>query len=177
MRRLLLLRHAKTEKDGPTGRDRDRRLDERGHRDARTMGAYIAEHDLVPDHAFVSTAVRTRQTFDLVSQDWPKVAVDHLDELYGADPGSLLGIVRAAVGDDPRGLLVIAHNPGLHEFALALAGSGSARARHALQDNLPTSGLAVIDFAIDDWSDVSFRRGRLERFVSPRLLKEGSDDA
>ncbi|TDN07548.1 phosphohistidine phosphatase, partial [Lactobacillus crispatus] len=46
--------------------------------------------------------------------------------------------------------------------------------RQALQDNLPTSGLAVIDFALDDWGDVSFRGGRLERFVSPRLLKEAA---
>ncbi|MGO4716446.1 SixA phosphatase family protein [Bradyrhizobium sp. 2TAF24] len=116
MRRLLLLRHAKTEKDGPTGRDRDRRLDERGHRDAQEIGAYIAEHGLVPAQAFVSTAVRTRQTWDIVSKEWPEVTVDHLDELYGADAGGLLGIVRAAVGDDPQSLLVVAHNPGLHEF-------------------------------------------------------------
>ncbi|MBR1219735.1 histidine phosphatase family protein [Bradyrhizobium sp. U87765 SZCCT0131] len=177
MRRLLLLRHAKTEKDGPTGRDRDRRLDERGHRDAQDIGAYMAQGGLVPNHAFVSTAVRTRQTWDIVAKEWPAAAVDHLDELYGAEPGALLGIVRAAVGDDPRTLLVIAHNPGLHEFALALAGSGNAAARQALQDNLPTSGLAVIDFATDDWGDVAFRRGRLERFVSPRLLKEGQDGA
>lgn len=177
MRRLLLLRHAKTEKDGPTGKDRDRRLDERGWRDAAEIGAYLTEPDLLPDHAFVSTAVRARQTWDGVSAQWPKtskIAVDHLDELYSADVGGLLGIIQAAAGDNPQRLLVIAHNPGLHELALALVASGSSKARQALLDNLPTSGLTVIDFATDDWGDVSFRRGRLERFVSPRLLKEAS---
>ena len=60
----------------------------------------------------------------------------------------------------------------VHELALALAGSGDAASRKALTDNLPTSGLAVLDFAIDDWNDVAFRRGRLVRFVSPKLLKQ-----
>jgi phosphohistidine phosphatase len=181
MRRLLLMRHAKTEKDGPTGKDRDRRLDDRGRDDAEAMGVFLAQQDLLPDLALVSTAVRARQTWDQVAAAWAniqpkiqKIQVDHLDELYAADPGSLLGIVHAAAGDDPQRLLVVAHNPGLHEFALALVAGGNIKARQALLDNLPTSGLAVIDFTIEDWGDVSFRRGRLERFVSPRLLKEAS---
>ena len=46
----------------------------------------------------------------------------------------------------------------------------------ALADNLPTSGLAILDFAVDDWADVAFRRGRLVLFVSPKLLKQTSGD-
>ncbi len=73
--------------------------------------------------------------------------------------------------------MLVGHNPGMHELALALAGSGGdAAGRKALADNLPTSGLAVFDFAIDDWADVAFRRGRLVQFVSPKLLKQASDD-
>ena len=53
-------------------------------------------------------------------------------------------------------------------------GSGDEAAKRALADNLPTSGLAVFDFATDDWNDVSFRRGRLVLFVSPKLLKQAS---
>ena len=51
--------------------------------------------------------------------------------------------------------------------------AATPRARNALADNLPTSGLAVIDFDIEHWGDVAFRRGRLELFVSPKLLKAG----
>ena len=98
-----------------------------------------------------------------------------MDELYGADPGGLLAILRAATIEDPQRLLIVAHNPGLHELALALVAGGSIKGREALLDNLPTSGVAVIDFPVDDWNNVSFRRGRLERFVTPRLLKEASD--
>jgi phosphohistidine phosphatase len=64
----------------------------------------------------------------------------------------------------------------MHELALALTGSGDSASRKALSDNLPTSGLAVFDFAVDDWSDVAFRRGRLVLFVSPKLIKQTSGE-
>jgi phosphohistidine phosphatase len=178
MRRLLLMRHAKTEKDSPTGKDRDRPLDTRGLADAETMGLYLAQHDLLPQLALVSTAVRAQQTWQHVSAVWPgraRIAVEHLDDLYGADPGDLIRIIRAASVEDPQRLLVIAHNPGLHELALTLVTGGDTAAWRVLLENLPTSGIVSIDFSIDDWSNVSFRRGALERFVSPRLLKDESD--
>jgi phosphohistidine phosphatase len=99
-----------------------------------------------------------------------------MPELYGADAAELLQIIRDASDADPKRLLLVGHNPGMHELALALTGSGDAAGRKALADNLPTSGLAVFDFEIDDWADVAFRRGRLLQFVSPRLLKQASDD-
>ena len=68
--------------------------------------------------------------------------------------------------------MLVGHNPGMHELALMLTGSGDAAGRQALSDNLPTSGLAVFDFATDDWNDVAFRRGKLVLFVSPKLLKQ-----
>jgi len=88
----------------------------------------------------------------------------------------LLTIIRAAeahaAGTHLRSLLVIAHNPGLQELALELIAKAERHDRKALEDNLPTSGLAVLDFAIDDWNEVSPQRGTLNRFVSPRILRE-----
>ena len=71
--------------------------------------------------------------------------------------------------------MIVAHNPGLHERALALIAGGDKDGRRALDANLPTSGVVVIDFKIDDWDDIGFRGGELERFASPKLLKEWSD--
>jgi phosphohistidine phosphatase len=178
MRRLMLLRHAKTENDAPSGRDQDRRLDDRGRRDAAEIGGWMAAHPPFPDLVLVSTAVRSEQTWDIVSEAMsgvlPRPKVRLMAELYGADPSDLLRIIHAAAPEDPKRLLLVGHNPGLHELAFALTGSGKAEARSALADNLPTSGLAIIDFDIDDWDDVSFRRGRIELFVSPKRLKAAS---
>ncbi|MGH6644135.1 MAG: SixA phosphatase family protein, partial [Bradyrhizobium sp.] len=173
MRRLMLLRHAKTEHDAPSGQDHDRRLDDRGRLDAAAVGGWIGRHLPIPELVLVSTAVRAQQTWEIVRQAMQDATrtvtaqpqVEALDELYGAEPAQLLQLIRMACSADPRQLMVIGHNPGLHELALALAGSGEAAAKKALEDNLPTTGLAVLDFAIGDWNEVAFRRGTLLRFT------------
>jgi phosphohistidine phosphatase len=179
MRRLMLLRHAKTENDAPSGRDQDRRLDERGRSDAAEIGGWIGRHPPFPDSVLVSPAIRAHQTWEIVREAMkdlaPQPAVELVPELYGADPSQLLQAVRAASAADPRQLMVVGHNPGMHELALALTGSGDMAGRKALADNLPTSGLAVFDFPVDHWADVAFRHGRLVMFVSPKLLKHSSD--
>jgi phosphohistidine phosphatase len=175
MRRLMLLRHAKTENDSPSGRDQDRRLDERGCRDAAEIGSWIGGHPPAPDSVLVSPAIRAHQTWEIAWQAMkhlvPQPQVELLPDLYGADPAQLLLAIRMASASDPQRLMVVGHNPGMHGLALALAGSGDVAGRKALADNLPTSGLAIFDFAVDDWNDVSFRRGKLVLFVSPKLLK------
>jgi phosphohistidine phosphatase len=180
MRRLMLLRHAKTEADAPSGRDQDRRLDERGRKDAAELGAWIARHRPFPDFVQVSPAVRARQTWELAWEAMKeRVAapqVEFLPDLYGAEPGQMLEIIRTASVTDPKRLMVVGHNPGMHELALMLTGSGDAAASKALDDNLPTSGLAVFDFATEDWNEVAFRRGRLVLFVSPKLIKQTSGE-
>ena len=177
MRRLMLLRHAKTESDAPGGRDEDRRLDQRGLLEAAEIGGWMAAHPPFPDAVKVSPAVRSVQTWDIAWERMkalaPAPAVRQVAELYGADPAVLLHVVHAAASNDPQRLLVVGHNPGMHEAAFMLAGHGNAAARAALADNLPTSGLVVLDFDINDWRDVAFRTGRLELFVSPKLLKAG----
>jgi phosphohistidine phosphatase len=176
MRRLMLLRHAKTETDAPSGKDQDRRLDDRGRNDAAEIGGWMTRHPPFPDSVLVSPAVRAHQTWEIAWQAMkkrvPEPEVELVPELYGADPAQLLLTIREASTANPKTLMLVGHNPGMHELALALAGSGDAMGRRALADNLPTSGLAVFDFEIDDWADVAFRRGRLVQFVSPKLLKQ-----
>jgi len=176
MRRLMLLRHAKTESEAPSGRDQDRRLDDRGLRDAAEIGGWISHNPPFPDSVMVSPAVRAHQTWDIA---WaamkglvPKPHVELVPDLYGAEPTELLRTIGMAAVSDPKRLMLVGHNPGMHELAMALAGSGDAAGRKALADNLPTSGLAVLDFDTHDWTDVAFRRGRLVLFVSPKLLRQ-----
>ena len=180
MRRLMLLRHAKTEHDAPSGRDQDRRLDNRGRHDATEIGGWIGRHPPFPDLVLVSHAVRAYQTWEIAWEAMkelvPEPQVELMPELYGADVSQLLETVRDASSANPKRLMIVGHNPGMHELALALAGSGDPAGRKALADNLPTSALAVFDFEIDDWADVAFRRGRLVLFVSPKLLKQTSGD-
>src|SRR5271165_6604035 len=126
MRRLMLLRHAKTENDAPSGRDQDRRLDDRGRGDAAEIGGWISRHPPFPDRVLVSPATRTQQTWEIaweaMKQRVPQPLVEIQPELYGADPSLLLEAIRAASASDPRRLMLVGHNPGMHELALALVG-------------------------------------------------------
>src|SRR5215831_12655170 len=139
MRRLMLLRHAKTETDAPSGRDQDRRLDARGRKDAAEIGEWIGAHPPWPDSVMVSPAQRAKETWDIASEAIKQHAalpgVEWVEELYGADPGKLLQIIRTASVTDPKRLMLVGHNPGMHELALALVGSGDAKGHKALVDN------------------------------------------
>jgi phosphohistidine phosphatase len=174
MRRLMLLRHAKTERAGPGERDRDRKLIKRGRADAPAIGAYMAHHRLVPDLALVSPAARARETWALVAPAFAKtpkmVSEEHI---YNATVEALIGVIAAA--RKAKALLVVGHNPGLHDLALRLVASGDVDMREQLNEKLPTSGLVVIDLPIDEWSLLHAHAGRLERFVSPRLIAAATE--
>jgi phosphohistidine phosphatase len=176
--RLMLLRHAKSEKAEPGMSDHARPLNARGKNDASLIGAYMARHALVPDLVLVSPAERTRQTWERVATALPKPPkppkpprVVYEDRLYNAGAEAIVALVKTAA-PAARTLLVVGHNPGMHEAARRLIASGDVEARERLNEGLPTSGLAVIDFAARDWRKLHAHGGRLERFVSPRSLAE-----
>lgn len=174
MRRLLLLRHAKTERAEAGERDRDRKLMQRGRGDAPIVGAYMARHRLIPDLALVSPATRAVETWELVAEALAKAPRMVTDErIYNAGADTLVEMIRET--PNARTLLVVGHNPGLHDLARQLIGSGDAETRENLNEKLPTSGLVVIDLAFDDWSKLHTGAGRLDRFVSPRLIGAASD--
>ena len=172
--RLMLFRHAKAEKGAPGMRDRDRELAPRGLKEASRMGAYMARHKLVPDLVLVSPARRTHETWDGLATGLPARPVTFEDRIYEGGHEAILATIReteAAVGT----LLVVGHNPGLHDSARLLIASGDVEARERLNEGMPTSGLAVIDFALGDWEKLHPHSGRLERFVTPGLLKAETD--
>jgi phosphohistidine phosphatase len=169
--RLMLLRHAKAEKAEGGMRDQDRPLNPRGIRDAATMGAYLLHHGLVPDIALSSPAKRTRQTWEATARELSSRAPPARFEahLYNADAEAILAILRK-IEAGVRTVMVIGHNPGLHDFACRLIASGEVEAREALREGLPTAGLAVIGLAGAEWRHLHFQGGRLEHFVTPRSL-------
>jgi len=168
---LSLLRHAKSSWDDPATDDFDRPLGERGRRDAPRMGAFMAAQGLVPDRVLCSPARRTRETLALVlpSLGPPPPAVEHARDLYLATGETLLGRLRSGNARDSH-VLLLAHDPGLQDLALALAGAGPREALAALARKFPTAALAVIDLDAADWRSIGPRTGRLRLFMTPKRL-------
>jgi phosphohistidine phosphatase len=172
--RLMLLRHAKAEKAGPGMRDHDRALQARGRNESTQMASYLVQHGLRPDRVIVSSARRTRETWEHMAPAFsPAPPVDYQERLYESSPQTLVSVIRDADRSAPA-LLLIGHNPGLHDTALLLLGRRGNKARR-LEEGLPTAGLVVIDFADDDWRRLAAGSGRLVKFITPRLLEKAKE--
>src|ERR1700761_7138586 len=131
MRRLMLLRHAKTERTAPSGRDFDRKLMLRGHADAPIIGAYMARHGFVPDLACVSPATRAQETWALVAPYFVKEPETITDpRIYNATVENLAAVASEA--DKARAIVLVGHNPGLHDFARQLIAAGDIDMREDL---------------------------------------------
>ncbi len=171
MRRLMLLRHAKS--DWPDGvDDHVRPLAERGRQASPLMGAYMAKEGLLPDLAIVSTARRARETWELARAAFGQNIAERDDaRIYEASAHAILDVIRQT-GPDVHALLLVGHNPAFQELALTLVGQESRSALSPLRRKYPTAGLVVIDFDIERWSDVSGGLGRLERFETPKSVTD-----
>ena len=173
MRQLLLLRHAKSAQEGirgaPEGADHTRALNAAGLLAASAMGAAMRTLGLAPDMVLVSSSSRTLQTLDAL-EPWAETPlIETLDALYLAPATQILSILHS-VSDTVRSLMVIGHNPGMHDLALMLAdGRGAPVAR--LQAGFPTCTLAEFTLAAH-WSELQAGAGRLERFLTPADLPE-----
>ncbi|MCS6890884.1 MAG: histidine phosphatase family protein [Rhodovarius sp.] len=170
MHQLLLLRHAKSSWDDPSLADHARPLNARGRRAARLMAEEMARRGLCPDLVLVSSARRTLQTLEALQpfEETPIVTVS--DELYLAPWQTILAVLQR-VPDTVRSVLLIGHNPGLHELALNLI-PAEERMRPAaarLRQGYPTA--ALCEFAvIGPWRTLREGGARLLHFLAPRDL-------
>ncbi|WP_157015237.1 SixA phosphatase family protein [Mesorhizobium xinjiangense] len=167
MKTLLLLRHAKSSWDDPTLHDKDRPLAPRGQRAAPLMGRFLARKGWLAQRVQVSPATRTRQTWQGVVAELPSTPpASYPEALYETGADDMLDEIRMV----PTGittLLVIGHNPGMEDLAVALSGKGSnAKALKRLQTKFPTAALARFEFD-GDWAQLKDGAARLTDFVTP----------
>ena len=174
MRQLLLLRHAKSSWDDSSTPDRDRPLAPRGRRAAAAIREAMQGLGLAPDLVLVSPAARTRETLETLSPWDEAPLIEVMDQLYLATATQLLGALRA-VPETARSVMLVGHNPGLHDLAvLLLAGQDGAAPRQAmthLKQGYPTGALA--EFSIPGpWRQLAAGGGQLVRFLRPRDLSQ-----
>ncbi len=168
MRTLLLLRHAKSSWNDPGESDHDRTLTPRGRRAAELVALYLAQRRDPPSYALCSSARRAQDTLAPLRHRID-IPVETARGLYLADPDALLAHL-AQVGDREASVLVVAHNPGLHELALRLAADGDAAARARLREGFPTAALAILDLDIERWDEIRPGCGSLVELRVPRDL-------
>ena len=173
MQQLLLLRHAKSSWDEIGQSDHARPLNARGRHAAAQMRTVIRELGLLPDVVLVSSARRTRQTLDALAPWDETPIIEPMDGLYLAEAARIREVVRG-VSATVRSLMLVGHNPGLHDFAVGLAGpSDGSQMFQRMSEGFPAGALA--EFLVPHgWGELGEGGGRLVRFVCPRDLTEAA---
>ncbi len=170
MKRLGILRHAKSSWDDPALDDFDRSLNQRGREAATRMGEVFRSLGLSFDLALVSPARRAAETFDRLCKRWgQEITAREEPRIYGASVDGLLDIVGQS-GSEIGRLLLVGHNPGLHELAVELTRAYLSPEAAVLAAKFPTGSLAEIELPIRNWAEVQGATGRLVRFLRPRDL-------
>lgn len=167
MKTLGLLRHAKSDWDDAGLRDFDRGLNDRGRRGAALIGRHIAEQGIAWDAVIASPAERVKRTLE--ASGLP--LAPHFDErAYLADAATLMELLRD-VGGDPASVLLVGHNPGLHELLFRLVDPDRETQLFArAAEKFPTASFAVLELAIDTWAQIAPGCGTLAHFARPRDL-------
>lgn len=169
MKRLTLLRHAKSGWDDAVQRDFDRPLNQKGLRAARTMGDYCRREGLGWDHVISSPAVRCIDTLDGFWGGYGKTLKPVWERrVYLASCVTLLEVVNEAPAEADD-VLLVGHNPGLEDLVLMLVPDEGDRLRDMLESKYPTGSIAVMEFD-GAWPDLAARTAKLTRFVRPRDL-------
>ena len=174
MKRLLLLRHAKTEPVSAGIEDHERKLLARGRSDVPALGRYLSAEKYFPDLILSSTARRAVETVELLIEHLPnKQHIEYTDRLYLVGAKEMLAVVRS-VPSTIACLLIVGHNPGMEQLATALSRQPVKRKERnrfdLIEEKFPTCALAVLDFDAARWRDVAQGQGELIDFVRPRDL-------
>ena len=164
MKRLIVVRHAKSDWSLPDQDDWDRPLNPRGQRDAPEMARRLRKRRVRPDLILTSPAVRALTPATILAREL-KVESSLLrpeERLYLAGPQDLLAVIRE-LGGSSQQLMVVAHNPGITEFANRLSAGDTI-------DNMPTCAIFTARFAIADWTDLEWGSGKNAAFDYPRRV-------
>ena len=159
MKRLYVLRHAKSSWDEAGLSDFERPLNDRGMRTAPAMGQYMTQNNFIPDVIISSPAVRARSTAELVKKGGGLKADINLDDrIYEASPQTLLYAVWE-LDDKFDSAMIVGHNPGMEGFIRLLTGK---------EEKMPTAALAEIYLRVDSWSSIEPGRGKLKTVIRPK---------
>jgi phosphohistidine phosphatase len=167
MKKLLLLRHAKSSWADPHMADFDRPLNERGVAAAPFMGGIMSREQLIPDLILSSPAERARNTAELVRLGSRlEIEIRYDERIYEASPQTLQ---RILIESDLHvtSLMIVGHNPGMEGLIRLLTGDSA---------EMPTAALAEIDLKIQEWKDVRPLAGDLVRVMRPKERLKAEED-
>jgi len=170
MKRLTILRHAKSSWDDPQLEDFNRPLNDRGWKAARRMGRELEKRGMKFDLVVASTAARVRETIDGLTEKLRlNVEIRFEPRMYAASEEMLLSIVRD-IGESAHAPLLVGHNPGLQQLIIALTHSDPDDLRSRVERKFSTAALAAIELPAHRWAEVEPGTGKVTELILPKEL-------
>lgn len=166
MKRLFLVRHAKTEPFSSSGSDFDRKLKKRGHMDARLMAEDLIGKGFQPTLIISSPAARAMETAEIMAVSYSMAIEDIVVAPFIYDGLTTAGFLEgiASLSGVHDSVMVVGHNPDMAMLSMKLTNESFF--------NYPTSATTVIVFPITNWNDMEVEKGKLELFIYPKMIKE-----
>lgn len=172
MKKVILLRHAKSSWDDPSLDDHDRPLNGRGKASAPVIGAWLANRKHVPDRVLCSSSERTKQTVRRMRDTLPGLPDPEVDpELYHASPSTMRDRL-AQLPEDCDTVMLVGHQPGLGSLVRKLSDGQERRRCRRAYEHFPTAAAAVLEFDVEDWADLDYQQARFVDFAKPRELMD-----
>ena len=167
MKKLFLLRHAEAASASADG-DKTRPLSDKGLSDAKALGAVMNRRAYTPDIALCSSALRTRQTLEAVLESFGEsdIHTEYLESLYNAPPENIFRAVRDT-DDRFESILVIAHNPGIHQLSASLVSDGPQSLLARMMSGMPPARLNVFECPCGSWMEFEERKNKLTDMLDP----------
>ncbi len=170
---LFVIRHAKSSWANAGQADFDRPLNSRGRGAAPLIGAYMSAHGYAPQLILSSASTRTRQTLALMLPELSGESTIKLeDRLYQAHDGVALMNRLRAISEPVQRVMLIGHNPAIHDLVLLLAKSGDPDAVVQLEKKYPTGALTVLQIPVNAWSALGPEIGVIVDYAAPRELED-----
>lgn len=161
-KKVYLIRHAKSSWDDEGLDDFERPLGKRGKKDAPFMAQLLKRQNIMPDIIISSPAQRAKRTAETIADGIGYNNILFLDDIYEASLQTLKKVLSKL--DDGYGtVFLVGHNPSLNELAEYFTGFG---------ENIPTCGIAEIEFACKKWSDIDPKNAKLVSFIYPKMYKK-----
>ena len=161
-KKLIIVRHSKSSWKDLSLDDFNRPLNKRGKEDGPIISNYLSKRVNIIDSLHSSSSVRTFETSKFFIQRIKFGKIKYDDNLYHSSSRSILTLIKN-YSNEYSSVMVIAHNPGLTNLINQIT--------NISLDNLPTTGLAEIDFNCDRWKDISAENSNLIDLKFPKQLK------
>lgn len=168
MKKIILLRHAKSNHTPPGLEDFDRNLNEKGLEDLNKVSEFLNSEQFIPEKIYCSSATRTKETCEtIISEIKTPIDVEYSMNLYLANTEVLFNKIKGT-NRDINTVMVVGHNPGIHDLVLFLLKNEGSASERELYGSFPTSALAILNFNCEEWQNLGPSNCTLEHFKIPK---------